>query len=68
MTLLETARNRDLGNSDYAVKRANYEQSEFKITRAVAEYYSDWDEQKIEARQRRLANVAAGIWKIDFRR
>lgn len=68
MTLLETARNRDLGNSDYAVKRANYEQSEFKITRAVAEHYSDWDERKIEARQRRLANVAAGIWKIDFRR
>ncbi len=68
MTLLETARNRDLGNSDYAVKRGIYEQSEFKITRAVAEYYSDWDEQKIEARQRRLANVAAGIWKIDFGR
>jgi len=68
MTLLETARNRDLGNSDYAVKRAIYERSEFKITRAVAEYYSDWDEQKIEARQRRLANVAAGIWKIDFGR
>ncbi len=68
MTLLETARNRDLGNSDYAVKRAIYERSEFKITRTVAEYYSDWDEQKIEARQRRLANVAAGIWKIDFGR
>ena len=68
ITLLETARNRDLGNSDYAVKQAIFKQSEFKITRAVAEYYSDWDEQKIAARQKRLADVAAGIWKIDFGR
>jgi len=66
MTLLETHRNRDLGNASYAAKRAVYEQSSFQITRAVAEHYDTWSAQKIEARQRQLASVAAGIWKVDF--
>ena len=66
MTPLETTRNRDLGNADYAAKRQVYEQSAFQITRAVAEHYDSWDEQKVEARQKRLATVASGIWKIDF--
>lgn len=66
MTLLETGRNRELGNGDYPTKRRVYEQSVIQITKAVAEHYESWDEQKIESRQRQLANVAAGIWKIDF--
>lgn len=66
MTPLETSRNRDLRNGGYASKRAVYAQSCFQITRAVAEHYEMWDELKIEARQKQLANIAAGIWKIEF--
>lgn len=66
MTPLETSRNRDLGNGDYPSKRKVFEQSVFQMTRAIAEHYDTWDEQKIESRQKQLANVAAGIWKIDF--
>ena len=66
MTPLETSRNRDVGNADYASKRTVYQQSAFQITRAVAEHYDPWDEQKIEARQTRLAKLASGIWRIDF--
>jgi len=66
MTPLETSRNRDLGNGDYPSKRQIFEQSVFQITKAVAVHYETWDEQKIESRQKQLANVAAGIWKIDF--
>lgn len=65
MTPLETSRNRDLGNGDYASKRAAYAQSCFQITKAVSEHYETWEETKIEARQKQLANIAAGIWKFD---
>ncbi|WP_373498945.1 DUF262 domain-containing protein [Desulfococcus sp.] len=66
ITPLETSRNRDIGNGDYASKRFVYQQSSFQITREVAEHYDAWDEQKIEARQTQLAKLATGIWRIDF--
>jgi hypothetical protein len=66
LTPLETSRNRDLGNADYATKRVMYGQSAFQITRAIAERYAIWDEHKIEARQKSLADVAAGLWQINF--
>ncbi|MEA5536781.1 DUF262 domain-containing HNH endonuclease family protein [Crocosphaera sp. XPORK-15E] len=66
MTPLETARNRELGNGDYCVKRKVYQQSDFEITRAIAKHYDTWDGQKIESRQKQLAKVATNIWRIDF--
>ncbi len=66
MTPLETARNRELGNQGYALKREVYAQSSFQITKAIAEHYDTWDEKKVESRQKQLANVATGIWRIDF--
>jgi hypothetical protein len=65
-TPLETKRNQNLGNGDYALKRAIYGQSVFQLTRAIAQHYETWDEQKIEVRQKHLADVVAGIWRIDF--
>jgi hypothetical protein len=66
MTPLETSKNREVGNGDYASKRSVYEKSAFQITTAVAKHYETWNEQKIESRQKQLASMAAGIWKIDF--
>jgi len=66
MTPLETARNRDIGNSSYSSKIDIYRQSDFQITKAIPQHYDGWDEMKIEARQKQLANVATGIWRIEF--
>ncbi len=66
MTPPETKSNLDLGNQDYDLKRSVYAKSDFQITRAIAEHYEVWDEQKIEARQKQMAKVAANLWRIDF--
>lgn len=66
MTPLESKTNRDIGNSSYTQKREVYRKSSFKMTQAIAENYDEWNENKILARQQKLADVACGIWKIGF--
>ncbi|EAM48198.1 DUF262 domain-containing protein (plasmid) [Crocosphaera watsonii WH 8501] len=66
MTPLETARNRELGNGDYSIKREVYQNSDFLMTRAIAEHYDTWNGEKIQSRQKQLAKVASNIWRIDF--
>lgn len=65
MTLLESSRNRDVGNADYATKRAEYAESGIQITRAIAEHYAEWDERSIDARQHQMSIVAASIWRLE---
>jgi hypothetical protein len=64
LTILESKINRGIGNQGFALKREAYAESSLQISQAIAEHYDSWDEQKIDSRQKQLANVAAGIWKV----
>ncbi len=66
LTPLESKPNKRLGNGSYGTKQLVYRKSVFSITRAIAENYDEWNENKIVARQQRLADVASALWKIDF--
>ena len=65
LTLLTATRNRDAGNAGYAAKRAIYRNSEFAITRKLAEDYDTWTADKIRSRQAWMARQATTIWRID---
>ena len=65
LTLLTATHNRDAGNSGYPAKRAIYHNSEFAITRKLAEDYDTWTPDKIRSRQAWMARQATTIWRID---
>ena len=58
--------NRELGNTAYSGKREVYQQSEFAITRRVAEEFEAWTVEKIRAHQQWMARQATDIWRIPF--
>jgi hypothetical protein len=66
MCLLESGSNRNIGNGSFSQKKEAYAESDFILTRAVSEHYETWTESTIAARQKKLADLAAGIWRIDF--
>ena len=66
LTILATADNRDLGNTEFANKLEGYRKSNLAITRKVSEEYDAWTEEKIRSRQEWMAKQATGIWRISF--
>ena len=65
LTVLTTTHNRDAGNAGYPAKRAIYHNSEFAITRKLAEDYDTWTPDKIRSRQAWMARQATTIWRIE---
>lgn len=64
--LLEKSLNKNLGNSEYSVKKEIYRESSFKDTKDIAENYDQWDKNAINSRQSKMGRSAKAIWKIDF--
>lgn len=64
MTLLNKGQNRDLGNSEFIIKKSVLAVSNFELTRKVAEDNSDWTPERIAARQKAMAKIATGVWRI----
>ena len=64
MLLLESSRNRDIGNAPYGVKRQSYAESTYHVPRGLAENCEDWTPDRIEARQQEMARTATAIWRV----
>lgn len=64
LTILEHSRNRDLGNKAYEVKAKVYGQSEFGLTKRVAQENQEWNPERIVARQNWLAKQATAVWRV----
>lgn len=64
LTPLKSGANRDLGNAPYAAKKPVFAESEFAITRRVAEENDDWTPERVAARQRWMATQATAIWRV----
>ena len=65
MTLLEAGKNRDLGNASFSEKKAIYKNSTVPMTLEIGNSdLEEWTESCIDNRQKKMANEAKGIWKI----
>ena len=65
MTLLEAGKNKDLGNVSFSEKKAVYKQSTVPMTLEIGNYdLEEWTEICIDSRQKKMANEAKGIWRI----
>ncbi len=65
MTLLEAGKNRDLGNASFLEKKAVYKKSTVPMTLEIGNSdLEEWTESCIDNRQKKMANEAKGIWKI----
>jgi hypothetical protein len=67
LTLLETGRNREIANSAYVAKLASYSGSAYELTRQIPDMAPvEWTPSIIDERQRRLAQRAVSLWRIDY--
>lgn len=64
MTIMNKSVNRDLANASFAEKKEKYIESEFAITRRIAEENSEWNAERIAEHQKWLARQATAIWRI----
>jgi hypothetical protein len=64
MVMLETGKNKMAGNKPYAEKREILRSSTIRLTRKLAEENGDWNPERLDARQKQLANIATTVWRI----
>lgn len=63
-TLLSQKRNQHVANSDYTTKKELYKKSEITLTNNIEKFYTDWNKENIEKRQKYMAKYAKEIWKL----
>ena len=66
MTLLDSVSNRELGNKGFADKRQVFLDSEFAVTRKLAQESDIWTMDRIRSRQAWMAKQATSIWQVSL--
>lgn len=64
MALLNQAQNRALGNAEFSIKKPVLAVSNFVLTKKLAEENAEWTPERISTRQKAMAKVSTGIWRI----
>ncbi|WP_415396736.1 DUF262 domain-containing protein [Sulfurimonas sp. CS5] len=64
-TILEANKNRDIADKIFSIKQKVYATSKYSITNRIAA--SEWNISALKTRQAKLATIACGIWKIQYR-
>jgi len=63
-TLLETNKNVEIANNIFQDKQKMYSTSKYAITRTIESL--EWNVNAIKRRQSSLANIACGVWKVQY--
>jgi hypothetical protein len=67
LTLLESAKNREVGNASYGEKLGAYSGSGYALSRQIPVIAREqWTVDLLEQRQKRLADRAVHIWRASF--
>lgn len=64
MALLSKKVNKNLGNAGFVTKKPVLAESQFELTRKIAEDNADWTPERISARQKLLAKLATTVWRV----
>jgi len=66
LTILEKKLNKQAGSKSFGEKLLIYDQSSVELTANISNHYQEWNEASISARQRKLARIAKGLWKLNI--
>jgi hypothetical protein len=61
---LLTKINRQLGNKGFIDKKKVFSKSDLILTQKISEY-NEWNQESVDQRQRKLAKLAAALWRFD---
>jgi uncharacterized protein YukE len=65
MTLLEASKNKNIGNESFTLKKNAYQRSTVPMTKEIGDSdITEWTETEIDIRQKKMAAMAKGIWKL----
>ena len=64
LTVMNKKKNSDLESDSFDKKKEVYKNSEIKITKEIAEIYSEWNKENIIKRQEFIAEIAVKTWNL----